>query len=229
MNKYIASPSDKTEAIRYYNLDIVDYDNLSDKWEMPILKRTTYVPEKLIGFNYAKTYSDKTVGVHFFIDDYQFARVWNRPQDYLNVLMPYDCIFSPDFSIYDDMPTAVKIWNIYRSRLIGAYYQDKGLRVIPTIEWSDAVSYNYAFEGVEKGSTVAISPVSCKKDPVLTKQWKDGVDEMIARLEPSTIIVYDGKDIDHDYKGIPVVHFKNERIERMRESIKAKKLAEKEK
>lgn len=53
-----------------------------------------------------------------FIDDYQFERIWNTPERYVNVLKQYDCVLTPDFSLYMDMPRAMKVWNIYRSRSI---------------------------------------------------------------------------------------------------------------
>ena len=107
-----------------YNMDLIDTENLTnDFWQMPIIKNDGFVPKDLIGFNYAKTSKNKAVGIHFFLDDYQFERVWNAPEKYLNVLMEYDCILSPDFSLYMDMTMPIKIWNTYRSRQIGAYYQ----------------------------------------------------------------------------------------------------------
>jgi len=32
------------------------------------------------------------------------------PEDYIDILKQYDCIFSPDFSLYMDMPMAMKIF-----------------------------------------------------------------------------------------------------------------------
>jgi len=32
------------------------------------------------------------------------------------MLAKYDCVLTPDFSTYTDMPTPMKLWNIYRSR-----------------------------------------------------------------------------------------------------------------
>ena len=48
----------------------------------------------------------------------------------------YDCILSPDFSLYMDMPLPMKVWNMYQSRLISAYYQSYGIPVIPTLSWA---------------------------------------------------------------------------------------------
>ena len=101
-----------------YNLDIVDHANLSnDFWQMPIIRNDNYIPDDLIGFNYAKTSENKNTGIHFYIDDYQFERLWNAPEKYLDVLREYDCILTPDFSLYMDMPMPMKIWNIYRRKV----------------------------------------------------------------------------------------------------------------
>lgn len=86
---------------RAYNLNIVDHNNLTDDfWQMPIVKKTDCIPADLIGFNYAKTCKDKDCGIHFFVDDYQFERVWNYPEKYVDILAEYDCILTPDFSLY---------------------------------------------------------------------------------------------------------------------------------
>ena len=41
-----------------YNLGLVD-DLTKDFWQMPVIKRTDYIPDDLIGFNYAKTSENK--------------------------------------------------------------------------------------------------------------------------------------------------------------------------
>lgn len=62
-----------------YNLDLVDLENSSNNfWQMPIINNDKYIPESLIGFNYAKTNKEKNVGIHFYLDDYQFERVWKN-------------------------------------------------------------------------------------------------------------------------------------------------------
>ena len=197
-----------------YNLDLVDYDRLEqDFWQMPVIKNNGYIPKDLIGFNYAKTNEEKNVGVHFYIDDYQFERVWNDPEKYVEVLMDYPCILSPDFSLYMDMPMPMKIWNIYRSRFIGAYYQSKGLRVIPTISWAEKETFSFCFKGIPKGSIVSISTIGVKRDEEALQIWKDGVAEMIRQIQPSTILVYGG-ELEYDYGDINIIYFNNKVTER---------------
>lgn len=200
-----------------YNLGIMDHENVSDFWQMPIIENNNYIPSNLIGFNYAKTSKEKNVGIHFYLDDYQFERLWNRPEDYIEILKQYECILSPDFSLYMDMPMPMKIWNIYRSRLIGQYYQSQGIKVIPTLSWAEEETFQFCFEGIPQGSIVSISTIGVKKNKEALKIWKQGVDELIKRIKPSTILIYGGK-LDYDYGDIEVIYYENEVTEKMKRS-----------
>jgi hypothetical protein len=197
-----------------YNLGIMDNENVSDFWQMPIIKNNNFIPSKLIGFNYAKTTKEKNAGIHFYLDDYQFERLWNKPEEYVDILKQYECILSPDFSLYMDMPMPMKIWNIYRSRLIGQYYQSQGIKVIPTLSWAEEETFEFCFEGIPKDSIVSISTIGVKKNKEALKIWKAGVDELIRRIEPSTILIYGGK-LDYDYGNIKVIYYENQVTERM--------------
>ena len=199
-----------------YNLDIVEHENLTnDFWQMPTINNDGYIPTDLIGFNYAKTSENKKCGIHFYIDDYQFERLWNAPEKYLDILMEYECILTPDFSLYMDMPMPMKIWNIYRSRQIGQFYQSQGIKVIPTISWAEKETFEFAFKGIPKGSIVSISTIGVKRNKDALKIWQDGMDAMIEEIEPSTILVYGGK-LDYDYGDIQVKYYENKVTEKFK-------------
>ena len=200
-----------------YNLDLVDINNsTNDFWQMPIIENNNFIPSDLIGFNYAKTSENKKTGIHFYLDDYQFERIWNNPDEYVGVLSEYECILSPDFSLYLDMPMPMKIWNVYRSRQIGQYYQSMGIKVIPTISWAEKETFDFAFKGIPKGSVVSISTIGVKRDADAMKIWKDGMDAMIEEIQPKTILVYGGK-LDYDYGDIEVIYIENKITEKMKE------------
>ena len=146
----------------------------------------------------ARTSDRKNVGIHFFIDDYQFERVWNAPMDYMDLLSEYDCVLTPDFSLCMDMPIAMKIWNIYRSRLIGQMMQDSGIRVIPTLSWAEPQTYQFCFDGLPTGGSVAVSTVGVMRDKSARAIWADGMTEAIKRLKPKNIICY-GSKMDFDF------------------------------
>lgn len=212
----------KNERLRTdecYNLPQVDLDRCEGYYQMPILEATDYIPKNLIGFNYVLSAKSTNAGVHFYLDDYQFERVWNKPLEYIEVLQDFDCVFTPDFSLYLDMPIAMKIWNVYRSRFIGQLMQDAGITVIPTVSWAEEATFDFCFDGIPENSVLTISTIGVKRSEEAMEIWKKGVDELIKRKTPSCLLVYGG-EVDYDYKGTKVIYFSNSVTERMKESRK---------
>ncbi|MGQ7329867.1 DUF4417 domain-containing protein, partial [Streptococcus suis] len=78
-------------------------------------------------------------------------------------LTEFDCVLTPDFSLYQDMPIAMQIWNVYRSRLIGQMMQNYGCTVIPTVSWSRHESFVFCFDGLPRNATLAVSTIGVKK------------------------------------------------------------------
>jgi len=129
--------------------------------------------------------------VHFFLDDYRFETVWNRPRKALEALAPYEILLTPDFSLYRDWPLSLQIYNIYRSRWCGCFWQSKGFTVLPTISWSTVESYDFCFLGLPGRSIVAIGTVGVNLDQPLEYQlFMDGFREMVYQLQPSLILCY---------------------------------------
>ena len=197
------------------NLEIIT-GRLSGKYGLPRLS-TGYAtpPESLVPFNMAKTTDGENAGVHFFIDDYQFERVWRSPLRYTEMLKRFDCVLSPDFSLYTDMPLAVKIWNVYRSRVIGAFWQSQGLNVVPTLQWANPITFDFCFNGIPTGAMVAVSTLGAAKGRISRQMWTAGMKEAIRQLHPSTILLY-GSPIDFDFGNIKVIRYENETIKRLR-------------
>lgn len=202
-------------TINQYNLFDYDDTRTEGKYDMPVLEGVDHIPSDLQGFNYVLNKPDTSKGVHFFLDDYQFERIWQRPDFYIEKLLDFDCVLTPDFSLYIDMPVAMQVWNIYRSRLIGQIMQDYGITVIPTVSWAYKSSFDFCFDGLPKNATLAVSTIGVKQDKEQFRIWVDGMDEMIKRLTPKRIIVYGGQ-VDYEYKDIEVVYFDNATTERMK-------------
>lgn len=117
----------------YENLQHRIYEGVGE-YGTPLLEPTEFEKCEFIGFNYCRTCKDKEgKGVHFFLDDYQFNRIWNQPNKYLPILQQFRYVMTPDFSMYTDFPKIIQIYNHYRKHWIGAYLQENGVDVIPTI------------------------------------------------------------------------------------------------
>ena len=99
----------------------------------------------------------------------------------------YYALLTPDFSLYMDMPLALQIYSTFKSRWCGAYWQKLGKTVIPTIEWSDERSFEFCFDGIEKGSTVAISTYNRENYDDI---FMSGYNKMLEIIQPEQIICY---------------------------------------
>lgn len=177
-------------------------------YDIPQIEPVYEIPPvtEWIGFNYVL--SDKHPegkGVHFFIDDYQFERVWNNPDAYIEKLSRYACVMAPDFSPYGNMPLATQLFNHYRKHWVAAYWQWKGITVIPTIRCStDERSLEWYLDGEPENSIVAFSSMWIREDR--SEIYEAGEREfktMIDTLHPSKVIVYgklfpfmDGVDVE---------------------------------
>ena len=131
--------------------------------------------------------------VHFFLYDYRFERVWKNPDSDIEKLSQYCAVLSPDFSMYLEMAPVMQLYNVFRNRWCGAYWASKGLRVIPTVNWGDETTFDFCFEGIEKGSIVAVSTymASAHGNRQDQKEWFiTGYNEMLRRIEPEKIICY---------------------------------------
>jgi hypothetical protein len=150
---------------------------------------------------------DDNTAVHFFLDDYRFESIWKSPERNLDVMQYRGLALSPDFSLWVDMPPAMQIWNVYRNRYIGAYWQQHGIHVIPTVSWSNISSYNFCFLGIEQGSQVAISTVGVIRDKAAHKAFRNGFDAMIEVIQPSSILCYGSLSPLNIQTDIPITEY----------------------
>lgn len=129
--------------------------------------------------------------MHFFLDDYRFETVWNRPFKALEALAPYRMLLTPDFSLYREWPLVLQLWNTYRSRWCGRFWQEQGFTIIPTVSWSTAVSYDFCFLGVPHRGLVAVSAVGVNlANPLEYQLFVAGFREMVRQLEPVQVLAY---------------------------------------
>ena len=197
-----------------------------NKWNIPTIKGIDEFDEKVqfIGFNYAKTCEkqQKTdFGVHFFLDDYQFNRLWNRPDKYIPLLSKFKYVLSPDFSMYTDYPKAMQMWKHYQKHWLGAYMELFGIKVIPTVGWSDKDSFKWCFDGEPRNSIVAVSSIGTQKDKESKQLFLEGYNKMLEVLKPIKILFWG--NIPNEIDKSNVIHMgyiMDEKFKLMRENSK---------
>ncbi|MDR1450644.1 MAG: DUF4417 domain-containing protein [Propionibacteriaceae bacterium] len=130
---------------------------------------------------------DQNATVHFFEADDKFDQVWNMPESSVAKLAQYRQMMSPDFSLWSDMPVTLQFLNTVRNRWCGAFWQSKGLTVIPTVSWSDGRSFDFCFSGIEQGSTVAVSTLGCQDR---REDFMRGYRHMARAIQPEAVVCY---------------------------------------
>lgn len=178
------------EQRNYENAQRMLFDGVG-QYAIPEIEPTQFDNAEFVGFNYARGAKEaQSKAVHFFLDDYQFTRVWTDPDRYIPMLQRFKYVLTPDFSLYTDFPKPLQIYNHYRKHWLGAYWQMHGINVIPTIGWSDRESFKWCFDGEPTHSVVAVSSVGTQVKKEARQQFLEGYLEMMERLHPEQIIFY---------------------------------------
>ena len=179
----------------------------------------------LVGANYAKSEKDPENNIlHFYLDDYQFDRFWNCPSIYLPMLSKFKAVLSPDFSLYTDFPKAVQIFNHYRKHWLARYWQENGIKVIPTICWSDKESFEWCFDGEPRNSTISISVVGCNKSEQMKHDFWAGFSKALEVLTPKRILLFKGNSQIQlpDCGSAELIEFKNNNLARAKAAYEEK-------
>lgn len=166
--------------------------NSVGKYNMPLIRKQKIDVNKIKFLSFVNAKKDdienKDKTIHFFTYDWKFEKVYESAETELEKLSQYYCLLSPDYSIFTNMPKALQIESVFKNRWCGAYWQSKGLKVIPTVSWGDENSFDFCFDGIEEGSIVAVCTYyreNCEEEYML------GYNEMLKRIKPSAVLCYD--------------------------------------
>ena len=195
-----------------FNAFLVENANYAGKEEIPIINPYSgTLPEKMVLFSKRHQIEKELSWLCFYEDDYKFEKIWRNPKLHLETFSKFKGIILPDFSLFRDMPYNVQVNNIYRSRAIGSWLQSLGISVIPNIRWGDARTYDIACLGVSKNNVIAVGSHGQMKDLDDKRHFINGLDYVVEKLRPITILVYGALPDDvfdwYRIQGINIVHY----------------------
>ena len=129
-------------------------------------------------------------GLHFF-GSLDSETVWQRPDHTLTGIARYGWVIPPDFGFDRTMPQSEQLWCVYRSRWMGAWWQQHGLRVIPSIFWGNTASFAFAFCGIPTDSVIALDTTAYDQDdPKALHAFDAGFVALCDQLRPRHILCY---------------------------------------
>ena len=100
-------------------------------------------------------------------------------------------IIAPDYSLFGDFPNALQIFNIYKSRVCMCWLiANTKAKILPNVRWTFPFTFEYCFDGIMKGSNIAIGVLGQIRDKENKKMFLDGLKVAIDRIEPKRLLVY---------------------------------------
>jgi len=133
---------------------------------------------------------DKTI-VGFYVDDYRFDKFWDTSsastmelvkQNYMGAVMP-------NYSPLITDPRAVRVFQMYKSRWVGRYFQEAGIKIVPDIQCV-ASDLEYLCDGLMGVKTIAIQAHQNYNDLESRTVKATAIDYAMEQLKPDTVLFY---------------------------------------
>lgn len=162
----------------------------------------------------------------FYADDHRFEVVWNQPDKYAAKLINAGFMgaVTPNFSLFFGAPMITHLWNIYKSRWVGRYFQEAGIKIIPDVPASGLKSLEYSMQGIPVGlPAICLQCQTSEKNAAEIAIRRAVYQKIEAHLKPGQIIVYGGDHTEEYLDGCfsqqtQVIHILN-RMQKRRKVI----------
>lgn len=180
------------------------------RWDIPVIRKQSVDlsgPVGLIACTDTRPDDEKNAwrGVHHFVDDARFEDAYRHSERRLAKYSQYRFVLTPDYSLFPEMPLWRQIESVGKSHWCGAYWQEHGITVVPTMGWGLAPTFDFCFAGVEDGSVVAVSTLGCRAGRT---RFLRGYDTILERVRPEAVICFGkpvpgmrGEIVEVDYLG----------------------------
>jgi len=132
----------------------------------------------------------------FYVDDERFNDLARDPQGKTAEIkrQGWESVVEPDFSVWADDPLPAQQAAIVRTRTLGRLFQGAGLKVIPSLNWSTAESYSFAFQGIPKNPPMAACECQTAAHPESRARFKAGLAAAVHVVAPQRMFIYGGEE-----------------------------------
>lgn len=182
------------QMARLFLVDLIQDAHFSHNEENPQVQGTVLeaAPKAVIGYDHRNDAHDAETWLHFYVHDYRFLPLYQpqRSQEILRVLKTYGGVFGVDHSVYRDLPLPEQRYSIYLNRVTDHWFEREGIRVVPNVSWGDERSYDFCFEGLPDGTSIAVSSHGCIRTKADKAIFVEGFKAAIYRLRPRNVFHY---------------------------------------
>lgn len=124
--------------------------------------------------------------IECFSFDYYLDSLWRNPFSKTHYLRNSVAILTPDFSISPEMKEAEVIYNTYKNRWMGCFYQQFGIDVVPTVSWAEKWTYRICSLGIKNGNPIAVSTIGIKDKSM----FLNGYNYFLKKIKPKYILCF---------------------------------------
>lgn len=203
-------------------------DKVVDTWSGPTSTKDdgesymmyTFATDSLKGIPW-----DRTI-MNFWTSDARFENFWAEPQKYTARLVNSGlyAVVTHDFSLLPGVPRGLQWFNVYRTRWLGRYMQECGIRIIPHLQYTDMSSFDFCLDGIPKGLPILADQMQTqtevKEDPAERELRQRCLAHAVSELQPKQLLIYgnqEGFDIVNEMElDIEVIYVENRTIRRNR-------------
>ncbi len=185
--------SKEPTSLGVLNQSICQHLAMTGQYEMPVVRAINCsAPKEMVALYHIGRWKEEGCIPHFYTADGRFENTWEYPAKVLGTLAKYPMTVSPDFSVYENLALPQKLWNIFRNKLLAAWWQYNGLKVIPNVSWIYGKDYAMSFDGWPSHSVIAVNSTGINGDERCRMMWLEGYKVMLEMLKPTHILRYGG-------------------------------------
>jgi hypothetical protein len=179
--------------------------------QMPRINRVQMdiVLDQLVAFDDRGRASDPSKsGIHFYRHDRKFEPFVRNPLRWVEKLMNYAVVLTPDISITDDMPDWMRLERTCHSRAAGVVLQSRGIVVVPSLRWRSIDDLSFVTAGIEQNSTIAMSNYGARRSVQEKMLFRVGAERALQILKPRTLLLFGSLDIELEevFAKVPELH-----------------------
>ena len=138
--------------------------------------------------------------VAFYCFDEYFDNWWYYPERYVPKLLNSGIkyLITPNWSQTTQLPKVEALWSLYRSRWVGRYCQEAGIKVIPDVTWIDGdIDWlkNYVLATLPVGIpliSIQLQTIDYDKITGGKKHFVKQLKTIFEELKPQSVLFYTG-------------------------------------
>ena len=128
----------------------------------------------------------------FFRDDEMLTPLFNKPKESLATLRKINprIVSSPNFSLWANDPYPLQLYGWYMTMWCARHWQEAGFKIIPCINYSTPVSYDFCFLGIPKKAPVVLAQCRNVKTDTEKANLINGLIEAHKQIEFGEVLIY---------------------------------------